>query len=257
MWVDVGAWGDAAAAGVPSGGWGDAQLSEEARRRPRLRGSTPSGTARLAVGGSGTGGRDDEAIRDASNASNASNASVPSGAFLAQQLSLASVAAARAERARSARVPRGAAPPPRASPVPSTVAAYKSASRLSNRKLIRNALSHVCLAGAAMRAAREKALQALDDVPPERAATFVIAFRENVAPHRFRALYALVDESGDAAPGKDRRRLVKIHGAAGPASVALSGVESTMKYDSGTREFKPLATSAVGPQTAAVVLSKR
>ena len=50
---------------------------------------------------------------------------------------------------------------------------------------------------------------------------------------------------------------MKIHGAAGPASVALSGVESTMKYDSGTREFKPLATSAVGPQTAAVVLSKR
>jgi hypothetical protein len=105
-----------------------------------------------------------------------------------------------------------------------------------------------------MRAAREKALQALDDVPQERAATFVIAFRENVAPHRFRALYALVDESGDAAFS---RRLVKIHGAAGPASVALSGVESTMKYDSGTREFKPLATSAVGPQTAAVVLSKR
>jgi hypothetical protein len=30
-----------------------------------------------------------------------------------------------------------------------------------------------------------------------------------------------------------------------------------MKYDSGTREFKPLATSAVGPQTAAVVLAKR
>ena len=149
---------------------------------------------------------------------------------------------------------RAPAPAPRAAAVSSTVAAYKSASRLSNRKLIRNALSHVCLAGAAMRAAREKALQALDDVPPERAATFVIAFRENVAPHRFRALYALVDESGDAAFS---RRLVKIHGAAGPASVALSGVESTMKYDSGTREFKPLATSAVGPRTAAMVLAKR
>jgi len=243
MWVDVGAWGDAAAAGVPSGGWGDAQLSE-ARNRPRLRGSTPSGTD----------GRGDEAIRDASNAANASNASACSGAFLAQQRSLASVAAARAERARCARASRGPAPAPRAAAVSSTVAAYKSASRLSNRKLIRNALSHVCLAGAAMRAAREKALQALDDVPQERAATFVIAFRENVAPHRFRALYALVDESGDAAFS---RRLVKIHGAAGPASVALSGVESTMKYDSGTREFKPLATSAVGPQTAAVVLAKR
>ena len=243
MWVDVGAWGDAAAAGVPSGGWGDAQLSE-ARNRPRLRGSTPSGTD----------GRGDEAIRDASNVADASNASARSGAFLAQQRSLASVAAARAERARCARASRAPAPAPRAAAVSSTVAAYKSASRLSNRKLIRNALSHVCLAGAAMRAAREKALQALDDVPPERAATFVIAFRENVAPHRFRALYALVDESGDAAFS---RRLVKIHGAAGPASVALSGVESTMKYDSGTREFKPLATSAVGPQTAAVVLAKR
>ena len=249
MWVDVGAWGDAAAAGVPSGGWGDAQLSE-ARNRPRLLpGSTPSGT---------DGPSGDEAIdTDASNAANAVlNASnARSGAFLAQQRSLASVAAARAERARSARASRGpAAPASRAAAVSSTVAAYKSASRLSNRKLIRNALSHVCLAGAAMRAAREKALQALDDVPPERAATFVIAFRENVAPHRFRALYALVDESGDAAFS---RRLVKIHGAAGPASVALSGVESTMKYDSGTREFKPLATSAVGPQTAAVVLAKR
>jgi len=249
MWVDVGAWGDAAAAGVPSGGWGDAQLSE-ARNRPRLLpGSTPSGT---------DGPSGDEAIdTDASNASNAANAAnARSGAFLAQQRSLASVAAARAERARCARASRGPAPAPapRAAAVSSTVAAYKSASRLSNRKLIRNALSHVCLAGAAMRAAREKALQALDDVPPERAATFVIAFRENVAPHRFRALYALVDESGDAAFS---RRLVKIHGAAGPASVALSGVESTMKYDSGTREFKPLATSAVGPQTAAVVLAKR
>lgn len=247
MWVDVGAWGDAAAAGVPSGGWGDAQLSE-ARNRPRLLpGSTPSGT---------DGPSGDEAIyTDASNATNAANAAnARSGAFLAQQRSLASVAAARAERARSARASRGPAPAPRAAAVSSTVAAYKSASRLSNRKLIRNALSHVCLAGAAMRAAREKALQALDDVPPERAATFVIAFRENVAPHRFRALYALVDESDDAAFS---RRLVKIHGSAGPASVALSGVESTMKYDSGTREFKPLATSAVGPQTAAVVLAKR
>jgi hypothetical protein len=165
---------------------------------------------------------------------------------------------ARCARASAypARSPRSRAP----GSTPSTVAAYKSASRLSNRKLIRNALSHVCLAGAAMREAREKALRALDDVPPERAATFVIAFRDDVAPHRFRALYALVaDPSSDpgAAEATRCQRLVKIHGAAGPASVALSGVESTMKYDSGTREFKPLATSAVGPQTAAVVLAKR
>ena len=105
-----------------------------------------------------------------------------------------------------------------------------------------------------MRAERERALRALDDVPPERAATFVIAFRDDVAPRRFRALYALAADPGE--PDAERR-LVKIHGASGPASVALSGVESTMKYDSGTREFKPLATSAVGPRTAAMVLAKR
>ena len=249
MWVDVGAWGDARAA--PPAGGADAQLSEEhggdrgsEARRPR------DGASRGRRFGDGRSGRrgDTRRLKRLKRFKRL-------GAFrtfLAQQRSLASVAAAR-RAARSARVPAEPRLRPRAAgPVDSRRAQVRS--RLSNRKLIRNALSHVCLAGAAMRAAREKALQALDDVPPERAATFVIAFRENVAPHRFRALYALVDESGDAAFS---RRLVKIHGAAGPASVALSGVESTMKYDSGTREFKPLATSAVGPQTAAVVLSKR
>ena len=177
---------------------------------------------------------------------------MPSGAFLAQQLSLASVAAARAERADPRGSPRSRASAARVAG-PRRQSPRKSASRLSNRKLIRNALSHVCLAGAAMRAAREKRCRRWMMRPGTRGDVCHRVSR-NVAPHRFRALYALVDESGDAAFS---RRLVKIHGAAGPASVALSGVESTMKYDSGTREFKPLATSAVGPQTAAVVLSKR
>lgn len=242
MWIDVGAWSDAAKSGVPSGGWGDAQTRAQ-RRRDAFSGAF----------GSETSAR--RASEPKVGLANASKIEAPSDDVLTaqQQRSLASLAAARVssrarcgENGRPARLSSRVSPNPHKNP--STVAAYKAASRASNRKLIRNALSHVCLAGAAMREAREKALKALDDVSPESASTFVIAFRDDVAPHRFRALYALVADS---------LHLRKIYGAAGPATVAPSGVESTMKYDSGTREFKPLATSAVGPQTAAVVLAKR
>ena len=246
MWIDVGAWSDAAKSGVPSGGWGDAQTRAQ-RRRDAFSGAFGSETSAR---------RASEPKVGLANAfESASKREAPSDDVLTaqQQRSLASLAAARvSSRARCGENGRPARLSSRVSPslhkTPSTVAAYKAASRASNRKLIRNALSHVCLAGAAMREAREKALKALDDVSPESASTFVIAFRDDVAPHRFRALYALVADS---------LHLRKIYGAAGPATVAPSGVESTMKYDSGTREFKPLATSAVGPQTAAVVLAKR
>jgi hypothetical protein len=264
MWIDVGAWSDAANAGVPSGGWGDAQTRAQRRRDNGGVCEAQNATFSKGVFGSetnasahpSTGVGLANAVR-----SGASGPAPSDDAFHAQQQqrSLADLAAARVEktRARSARSRYGengrpnrpsSFVSPSAQKNPSTVAAYKAASRCSNRKLIRNALAHVCLAGAAMREAREKCLKALDDVPLEIASTFVIAFRDDVAPHRFKALYALVADSS---------HLKKIYGAAGPATVAPSGVESTMKYDSGTREFKPLATSAVGPQTAAVVLAKR
>ena len=66
----------------------------------------------------------------------------------------------------------------------SVVPAYKSARRLSNKKLLRNALSHVCLAGAAMSREKEAALAALDAVPDDAASVFVILFRGEVTdPH--------------------------------------------------------------------------
>ena len=262
MWIDVGAWSDAAAAGVPSGGWGDAQTRAQRRRDNGGVCEKQNATFSKGVFDSETNASASETGVGLANAVPGASGPAPSDdAFHAQQQqrSLADLAAARVEktRARSARSRYGengrpnrpsSFVSPSAQKNPSTVAAYKAASRCSNRKLIRNALAHVCLAGAAMREAREKCLKALDDVPLEIASTFVIAFRDDVAPHRFRALYALVADSS---------HLKKIYGAAGPATVAPSGVESTMKYDSGTREFKPLATSAVGPQTAAVVLAKR
>ena len=196
MWIDVGAWGEARDAGVPSGAWG----AEQATRAPAK------------------------------------------GAEEVRARSLAEAAARR--RRPASRATRTA--------TVSVVPAYRAAEKPSNKRLIRNALRHVCLAGAANAPALRAAEAALDDVPPDVATIFVILFRENVSPHKYRALYALRrDEEGG------REKLVKIHGAGGPSSAAPETVECTMKYDSGTREFKPMATSAVMPQTAAVTFAKR
>ena len=77
---------------------------------------------------------------------------------------------------------------------------FKAAPPLSNKKLVRNALRHVCLAGAAMRTQLDEALAALDAVVPDVATVFVILFRENTSPHKYRALYALV--SGGRGRGR-------------------------------------------------------
>mgnify|MGYP001314196830 CR=1 FL=1 len=97
---------------------------------------------------------------------------------------------------------------------------FKAAPPLSNKKLVRNALRHVCLAGAAMRTQLDEALRALDAVVPDVATVFVILFRENTSPHKYRALYALV--SGDGGVDDVDGVLVKIHGTGGPARIFKS-----------------------------------
>jgi hypothetical protein len=84
----------------------------------------------------------------------------------------------------------------------------RTARGLSNAKLIRNALSHVCLAGVIMEPQRLKALAALDK---HKGASFVILFNSSNAL-TFRGLYVL--EGGGLAPGETAVR--KICGA-GPA----------------------------------------
>ena len=175
------------------------------------------------------------------------------GTHAVEQRSLASVAAGRRNKGTTSNVKRvGVTPQGRDQHPSSVVPMYKRSAKLSNKKLVKNALAHVCLAGAAMKGMRDTVLGKLEDVPASVATVFVILFRENTSPHRFKALYALVrDEENEKV-----EKLQKIHGT-GPSFATLSSVDCTMKYDSGTREFKPLATSAVGPQTAAVTLVKR
>ena len=218
MWVDLAAWDDARHAGIPSGAWGigDGQMKKMA---PKI------GAAEVKK-------------RSAAAAAEARERKM--GALVA-----AGITGTRGKDKDTAR--------DRTGDLRTDPRLFKAVPPLSNKKLVRNALRHVCLAGAAMRTQLDEALTALDAVAPDVATVFVILFRENTSPHKYRALYALVsgDDGVDDADGV----LVKIHGTGGPARVGLQWVDATMKYDSGQREFKPLATSGrLTPLTAAVTL---
>ncbi len=218
MWVDLAAWDDARHAGIPSGAWGvgDGQMKKTA---PKI------GAAE---------------VKKRSVAAAAEARERKMGALVA-----AGITGTRGKDKDTARDRTG---DPRTDP-----RLFKAAPPLSNKKLVRNALRHVCLAGAAMRTQLDEALAALDAVAPDVATVFVILFRENTSPHKYRALYALV--SGDGGVDDADGVLVKIHGTGGPARVGLQWVDATMKYDSGQREFKPLETSGrLTPLTAAVTL---
>jgi len=216
MWVDLGAWDDASRVGIPSGAWG---VGSEQMKKMAPRVGTSEVKKRSAAAAAEARERKMGALTAAIGSSNRQGAKPPSSLTSDPKL-------------------------------------FRAASKLSNKKLVRNALCHVCLAGAANKANLDDALTALDAVAPDVATVFVILFRENTSPHKYRALYALV--SGDGGVDDADARLVKIHGAGGPGSVGLDGVDSTMKYDSGTREFKPLATSGrLTPLTAAVTLVSR
>lgn len=76
---------------------------------------------------------------------------------------------------------------------------------MSNAKLIRNALCHVCLAGTILEAQRTKALQAMDQYE---GGNFVILFNSSKAL-TFRGLYVLV-------PGDKEGKPVKKISGAGP-----------------------------------------
>ena len=222
MWVDLAAWDDASRAGIPSGAWGvgDGQMKKMA---PKI------GAAEVKK-------------RSAKTAAEARERKM--GALVAAGITGTNRKTSKTSDAARDRTGDQGRTDPRL---------FKTAPPLSNKKLVRNALRHVCLAGAAMRTQLDEALRALDAVAPDVATVFVILFRENTSPHKYRALYALV--SGDGGVDDTDGVLVKIHGTGGPARVGLQWVDATMKYDSGQREFKPLATSGrLTPLTAAVTL---
>ena len=120
------------------------------------------------------------------------------------------------------------------------VPSYVPAPRPSNKRVIRNALRSVCLAGPINLDAYVEAAAAIDacDEP-----SVVILFKgaAHVAPKKMRGLYAVEDET----------TLRLIHGS-GPRRLLAKDVATTMKYDTATQDFISMANNDITPIVAAI-----
>ncbi|KAJ3042069.1 Calmodulin-regulated spectrin-associated protein 2 [Rhizophlyctis rosea] len=112
----------------------------------------------------------------------------------------------------------------------------------SNRQLIRNALVHVCLAGAVNEKVKEEVLEDLADSPQSH---FIILFK-NPENHTFRGLYSY-DPVLDQA--------LKVYaGTQGPDVLDAAAISAYYKYDSGARTFRGVPTKSLGRSVHAVAV---
>ena len=125
-------------------------------------------------------------------------------------------------------------------------AAGALAARHSNRKIIRNAISHVCLVAPVQTKKREAVLQAMDAADSS-AATFVIVLVREPSL-KFKGLYAmdLSAQNGEMLPGTGTASLPKL--------LSVEMVREFLKYDSGTKSFRLLDSKSFSISTDAVVL---
>eukprot|EP00762_Andalucia_godoyi_P000198 ANDGO_02408.mRNA.1 Patronin (microtubule-binding protein) homolog len=143
----------------------------------------------------------------------------------------------------------GTPPPPRwaaaqtiKSPTPQLKRIAVGAS--SNKKLIRNAIRHVCLAGFVNQQACAQVTEVLDAHVGE---YFYVAIRDADHP-TYRGLY-YIDEV--------LQKAVLIHTAAGavlPSEVTSDNVESFLKYDSGSKRFRTVMSKEMGVNVDACVV---
>jgi hypothetical protein len=100
----------------------------------------------------------------------------------------------------------------------------------SNRQIIRNAISQVCLAGEAYKRAREEVLKAIDNNPE--VSYFIILFKGALGRKDLKALYSHNIETG---------QLNKLHGSeSAPGEIHGYNISSYFRYDSGNKEFRQL-----------------
>ncbi|TPX63387.1 hypothetical protein SpCBS45565_g06658 [Spizellomyces sp. 'palustris'] len=112
----------------------------------------------------------------------------------------------------------------------------------SNRLLIRNALIHVCLAGAVNEQTKQEVLEDLSTSPSTH---FIILFRD-IKNHSFRGLYSYDPELDQA---------LRIYGV-GPDVLDTNSVAEFYKYDSGARTFKSLPTKSFGRSVHGVAVAR-
>jgi len=143
--------------------------------------------------------------------------------------------------------------PPSVCELPPEIAPTIEIATKSNLKLIMNAITHVCLAGAHHVQRRDNIIRGLEDrsssgLAEFRNAQYVILFRNEVAL-KFRGIY-VVD--------RDTNSLRKFQGAKHlPATVDASMIDSFYKYNTGQKRFLRISTKSITRTTDAVALNPK
>ncbi|XRB07438.1 microtubule-binding calmodulin-regulated spectrin-associated protein [Pycnococcus provasolii] len=138
------------------------------------------------------------------------------------------------------------------SAAPSRVKLYRplSSSRLSNKKLVHNALRTVCLAGRADAPILEEVVMSLEDhsrTYAEGGGVFVILLKDKSLT-RYSALYAVRDTKLGL--------MAKLHGV-GPGEVNGGMLVVSLKYDSGGRRFVEMNGAKGLPANACAIKLRR
>ena len=147
----------------------------------------------------------------------------------------------RSKRSSACSSPKTISPEPRAQPLPLFVS-----SQSTNRKIVKNALTAICLAGESHRKQRTEAALILDTL--QTVNYFIIVFKGNLGRQEFAGLYGLDPKSG---------QLQKLYGALGyPEVVKQAMVQSCYRYNSSTREFKLLPHNRLSHAVDAVSIQR-
>ncbi|CAM9425449.1 unnamed protein product [Ectocarpus sp. 13 AM-2016] len=117
--------------------------------------------------------------------------------------------------------------------------AVRGLSRRSNRKLVRNAINFLCLAGGHLQERKARALEALDSHP---ASNFVVLLAHTKLLS-FKGLYACRGEDDGSAD--------RVFGL-GPPYVDATMASGFYKYNSAAREFREVHSKTLGKTTDAI-----
>ena len=145
----------------------------------------------------------------------------------------------RSKRSSACSSPKTLSPEPRAQPLP-----LFARSQSTNRKIVKNALTAICLAGESHRKQRDETALILESL--QSVNYFVIVFKGNLGRQEFAGLYGLDPKSG---------LLHKLYGSIGyPEVVKQSMVQSCYRYDSSIREFKLLPHNRLSQAVDAIAI---
>eukprot|EP01040_Poterioochromonas_malhamensis_P004488 gene4488-4811_t len=145
---------------------------------------------------------------------------------------------------------------------------------LTNHTQIRNAINHVCLAGAHQAERRNEVLELLDFYHQGRdmssaASSDVILYEEfrGIVNHfvlmfykakslAFKSIYLLLDAPPHAPPSSSQKRLVKVFGKGGPGQIADNDVliKEFLKFETSSKSFKAIPVRAISNTTDAIIL---